>query len=466
MNNKSLFYIDELHIPIILLDILKNVWLAILAAAVACIGVFTYANMLHQPVYTTEATFVVSPRSNGSYVGFYSSLSTANEMASVFGEVFSSHLLQRMIKEDLQDPALSFTVNASVAKDTNILCISVQSDSPETAHRVIQSVLRNYRRVSGYLFGGVVLDILKKPQISLTPSNPFNLKHYMVMGSMLAVVMMVGLIAFFSVMRPTVKTLSCAKRRLEDTLLGILPKEKTFRLFRRRIKKAHLITDASTSFRYTESLLQLAHRVRHEMQKNGKKILLITSVAENEGKSTISANLALALAKHGHKVAHVDLDLRKPAAYKVFESFPKEDLTIFLQQDVPTSLDSSKRLHILASRHPIPKPDKLLHSKELVELLATLREKMDFIILDTSPYTATADTGMLLQHADCCLMVVRQDWVPYQVCQDVAEDLDANKADYLGYVLNQYWDNGQGQAFRDRYGKYAYQKYSQPYQQV
>ena len=89
MKKKKFIHIDEIHIPIILLDILKNGWLAILAVIAVCIGVFAYSNSQHQPVYTTEATFVVSPRSNGSYVGFYSSLSTANEMASVFQEVFS-----------------------------------------------------------------------------------------------------------------------------------------------------------------------------------------------------------------------------------------------------------------------------------------------------------------------------------------------------------------------------------------
>lgn len=463
MNDHDLFYIDELHIPIIVLDILKNAWLAILAAAVACIGVFTYATTMHQPVYTTEATFVVSPRSNSSYVGFYDSLSTANKMAGVFKEVFSSDMLARLIKEDLGNSELSFTVNATVAEGTNILCVSVQSDSPETAHVVIQSVLRNYRRVSGYLFGNVVLDVLKKPQISVVPSNPYNIRHYMTIAVILAVALMVGLVAFLSVMRPTVKTISCAKRRLEDVLLGILPKEKASHLFRKQVKKAPLITDAGTSFRYTESLLQLAHRVRHAMQKNSKKILLVTSVAENEGKSTVSANLALALAKHGHKVAHVDMDLRKPAVYKIFESFPKEDLITCLQQGVTTSLDSHKRLHILSSCHPLPRPDKLLHSKEMAELMDSLREKMDFVILDSSPYTSTADTSMLLQYADCCLMVIRQDWVPFQICQDVAEDIDASKVEYLGYVVNQYMDNGQGQDLLKPYGKYDYHRYNRPY---
>lgn len=456
MDKKKLFYLDELHIPIILLDILKNAWLAVLAAVVVWIGVFAYANLVHQPTYTTEVTFVVSPRSNGSYVGFYSSLTTANEMANVFGEVFSSDVLKRMIKEDLQKPGLSFSVTASVAEGTNILRVTAKADSPEDAHMVIQSVLKNYRRVSGYLFGGVVLDVLKKPQISVVPSNPFNTKRYLVVGTAFAVLMMILLIFALSVLRLTIKTYDCAKRRMEESPLGILQKEKNFRPQHKQTKKPLLITNTGTSFRYTESLLQLAHKIRHRMQNAGMKVLLVTSVAENEGKSTVSANLALALANQGHKVAYVDMDLRKPAVHKIFNKLPREDLLTCLNEGLPASLDAPKRLHILSNSKPRSGTDKLLHSDALNRLFNGLREKADFVILDSSPYTATADTGMLLQHADCCIMVMRQDWVPFRICRDVVDDLGEGKAEYLGYVLNHYVDNDTLQTFNDRYGKYGY----------
>ncbi len=456
MNKKSFFYLDELHIPILLVDILKNSWLAVLAAIVACICVFAYGKILHQPIYTTEATFVVSPRSNGSYVGFYSSLSTTTEMAGVFGEVFSSDVLERIIREDLQDPDAFFSVTASVAEGTNILRVYARSDSPETAHAVMQSVMKNYRRVSGYLFGSVVLDVLKNPQIAVTPSNPYNTKGNMAVAAVFSMFFMVALIALLSILRLNVKTLSCAKRRMEDTPLGVLPKEKEFYLFRKRTKKSLLITNMSTSFQYTESLLRLAHNVRLKMQKNGMKILLVTSVSENEGKSTISANLSLALAKHGYKVAYVDMDLRKPAVHKIFKSAHREDLMSCLEHGGTDSLDDSKRLHVFAHSHSCSGVDKLIHSEKLVNFFDSLRDKMDFVILDSPPYTAVADTGMLLKYADCCVLVIRQDWVPFKVCKDVAEDLNESKADYLGYVVNRYWDDGTVQTFNERYAKYGY----------
>ena len=254
MEKKKSFFLDEVHIPLILLDILKNAWLVLLAVISVYIGVFAYGNLAHQNLYATETTFVVSPQSNGSYVGFYSSLSTANEMADVFREVFSSDVLARMIKEDLDEPGLSFTVQTSVAENTNILCITVQADSPETAHKVMQSLLKNYGRVSQYLFGSVVLDILKKPQISVTPINPFNAKRYASLYCVAVAVLMVFAIALLSILRPTTKTVACAKRRMEEAPLAVLRKEKrTPHPLRKPQKKPLLITNAGTSF-FTQSL--------------------------------------------------------------------------------------------------------------------------------------------------------------------------------------------------------------------
>ena len=192
------------------------------------------------------------------------------------------------------------------------------------------------------------------------------------------------------------------------------------------------------------------------MKKQGAKILLVTSVAENEGKSTVSANLALAIAKHGYKVACVDMDLRKPAMHKIFRDFSREDLRECLTGNMPDSLDAPKNLHIISYGKPNQVADKVLQGEELGRFLDALREKMDFVILDTSPYTATADTSILMQRADCCLMVVRQDWVPHAICKDVEEELHESDAQYLGYVLNYYWDDGSAKILNSGYKKYGY----------
>ena len=458
MNNTYFLNLDEIHIPIIIKDVLKNFWLAILAVISVCIFVFAYRTLVYQSTYTTETTFVISPKSNGSYVSFYASLNTANEMAEVFQEVFTSDVLKRMILEDLDEPNLNFSVSCSVAKGTNILCVYTNANTPVQSHMAMQSLLNNYREVSGYLFGGVVLDILKTPQIPISPSNPPNIRRIMLIGSFIAIVFMLCLVVLFSILRPTVKTIQSAKRHLGESPLGVLYKEeRPLHWLRRESKKAPLITDAGISFQYTETVLKFTHKLQHKMSKNNQKVLLVTSVAENEGKSAISSNLALALAEHGYKVALVDMDLRRPAIYKIFRRHSKIDLFSCFSTELPESLDGPDKLHILCSRKPCTDISKILHSPELFKLLDMLRQKMDYIIMDSSPYTVAADTGILLQHADGCVLVVRQDWAPHKVCSDVAEDLDTSKADYLGYIYNHYQEKrfiNQPKRYYQKYGYY------------
>lgn len=458
MDNKKPFSLDEVHFRLILLDLLKNAWVALLAVIVACIAVFSYGTSVYKPRYTCDATFSVSTKSSGAFVSFYSSMNTAAEMAEVFREVFSSDVLKRMIREDLENQNLNFTISSKVAEGTNILTVSATADTPWQAQQVMRSLMKNYGQVSDYLFGSVVLDVLKYPRVPTAPSNPFPARSNMIKFGSLAAMGTMALIVLLSVLRPTVKTVRGAKLRLGEGPLGVLPMEKRIRSrrFGKREKKAPLITDANIGFHYTESLLQTMHGIRHKMEKRGHKSILVTSVAENEGKSTISANLALALARHGHRVALVDLDLRRPSIKKVMGAFPRYSLAECIKKGVREFPTDQSNLLIFSAESAAPHSGKVLHNAALKGFIAHLRETMDYVVIDSAPYTAAADTGMLLSLVDCCVMVIRHDWTPHGLCKSVAEDLDRDRAEYLGYVVNCYQDKTVLLGAKDHYGNYSY----------
>ncbi|MBQ3074788.1 MAG: P-loop NTPase [Clostridia bacterium] len=458
MKKTGFLFLDEVHIRLVLLDLLKNAWLAVLAAVTVCIGVFAYEHMAYKPSYTCQATFSISPKSTGAYMSFYSSMNTTTEMAEVFHEVFTSDVLKRMIREDLSDPDLNFSVASKVVSGTNILSVSTTADSAWQAQQVMQSLMKNYPKVSGYLFGRVVLDVLKYPRVPTAPSNPFATRGNMVKAALVSVLAVFLLIAALSVLRPTVKTVCGAKRKMGEGPLGVLPVERRKRrtFLGKRVKRAPLVTDADISFHYTEAALLAMHGIRHKMDKNGYKTLLITSVAENEGKSTVSANLALSLFRHGHRVALVDLDLRRPSIMKILGNFRCHSLGDALKNGLPKLEGKGPGLFVFSDDQAVAHTGKVLHSSVLRERMKALCEQVDYLILDSAPYSAVADTGMLLELADCCVMVVRQDWTPHKVCKEIAEDLDKDRADYLGYVLNCYRENRVLPGAKDHYGNYSY----------
>ena len=453
MKEKKSKNLKQLHWPLFFRDLMRNIWLVILAGLIAVMSVFCYNGLLWSPEYTSTVTFAVSPRTNGSYVGFYTSLSTASEMAEVFKEVFSSDVLKRMVKDDVGQPGLNVQVKSTLEDGTNILTVSAKADNPLLAHKIMESVLHNYGKVSEYMFGNVVLDTIKSPYIPTEPSNTLNLPMLCSFAAVLAMSGMIAGIYLLFTNRTTLKTLAGSKYYMGEAPIGVLTREKNAEPGRRQKVKGLLIWKTAVSFRYTESMLQIAHKLRHRMDHDGKKTLLITSVAENEGKSTLAANLAIALSRHGARVALVDLDLRRPALHKLFAEMDVcQDLTKALDRGFR---DPHRPLVVYTQHGTEKNPGSLLHDPRLESFLEQMRQTMDYVILDSAPYAAVADTGMLLKYADCCLMSVRQDWVPAQILRDVSQELDQGKADYIGYVLNYYLDNGSLQTFDKGYKKYA-----------
>ena len=434
MEKEKQFPLRQFHIPLILRDLWRNLWLILIAGVIGFMGVFIYAGLVHTPKYTSTVTFAVSPKTNGSYVGFYTSLHTATEMAEVFKEVFSSDVLERMVRESLEDPSISVNVTASVETGTNILRVSVTGDDPVGTHQIMGAVLENYDKVSDYLFGSVVLDTIKSPKVPTTPSNPINMTRWYVIVSLLAMCLMAGMIAFLSWNRKTIKTLASAREYMGSAPLGVLTHEKGK-------QQGILINRTAVSFRFAEGMLHVAHKLRHRMTKEGKKVLLITSVAENEGKTTLSANLAVAMARHGKKVALVDLDLRRPALHKYFSETKAylNLIKVISEGVIPYQKDN---LYIFSLPKGMVDAGKFLHDIALEKFLRALSEEMDIVILDSAPYSSVADSGMLLKYADGCVLCARQDWVPGDVLRAVACELDESSAEYMGYVLNDYLDNG------------------------
>ena len=148
-------------------------------------------------------------------------------------------------------------------------------------------------------------------------------------------------------------------------------------------------------------------------------MILVTSVGENEGKSTIAANLALALAAKNRRVVLLDCDFRKPSLHKIFDmpAGKEKTLTSYLLQEKtdPSSCLIENKKHgifLSVSQNSGRSVTKLLNNGRLPALLQGLRTQMDYIILDTPPMLAAADAETLARLSDTALLVVRSDFMP------------------------------------------------------
>ena len=228
--------------------------------------------------------------------------------------------------------------------------------------------------------------------------------------------------------------------------------EEKHRRGKRRIggeKASILITDPVTSFRYTEDMRKLAARILNEMSEKNQKVLLVSSAMENEGKSTVSANIALAMSQINPKVVLVDMDFRKPSMYKILNMQGKDfvDLGEIVEKKIKPGTDAvseevrtmlckvpGTELSCVLCRRSVPQAVEK-YSDLLQNIIEELKKYADFIIIDTAPISLVSDAEELATMADTSVIVIRQHWVEAKEINDTIDAL-GGREHVLGCVFN------------------------------
>ena len=198
------------------------------------------------------------------------------------------------------------------------------------------------------------------------------------------------------------------------------------------------------------------------MLENDKKVILVTSTVSGEGKSFISANLAISLSLLGKKVIIVGLDIRKPGLNKVFNIPRKEvGITQYLANpeknlmDLVQPSDVSKNLYILPGGTVPPNPTELLARDGLDKAIETLKKIFDYVILDTAPVGMVTDTLLIGRVADLSVYVCRADYTRKNEYTLINELIDGNKLPNLCTVINGLDLKKRKYGYYYGYGKYG-----------
>lgn len=453
------FHLDEISVRSICIDVLKNIWLIVLSAAAAWFAVTGAEKWIYVPEYTATATLVVNATGN---TNAYSSLVLTNQMASVFSEVFQSNVLRDRIAEDLGMDSVEGEISTSVIEETNLIILRVTSVNPRQTYLMIQSALDNYDTVSDYLFSNAVLRILQEPTVPVSPSNVLDLGRIRKIGMLGAAAAITAAVILFSVLRFTIKTKEGAKRNLDGKILGIVPyvrKRKTWKETMHRKNRSLLISSPLVSMIFSESVRKVVTRLDHHIKRRNQKVIMVTSVLENEGKSTVAANLALALAEKEKRVVLLDGDFKKPAQYKIFSRPQTNNVWMidYLTGKAPMNevfaYDKNTNLFTVYQNSGVRNSSGLLGSDNMRTLVETCRENMDYVILDSPPMALSSDAELMMRMVDAVVLVVCQDRADIRAINDAADTIRQNKVDFAGFVLNAFHKDVAFEHSRE-YGKY------------
>ena len=220
-----------------------------------------------------------------------------------------------------------------------------------------------------------------------------------------------------------------------------------------------VLTDiTSGDYFYEEAIKTL----RTNLQFSGKhnKVVLLTSVRSNEGKSDISFNLAVELGKAGKKVLLIDADIRK-SVYK--SRYGIEEETYGLSQYLSGQVEqidqivyktNYENLYVILAGPYAPNPTEMLGDEQFGQLLKAARQVFEYVIVDTPPLGTVVDAAVIGQYCDGALMVIESDSTSYRACQKVKGQLERSGCKILGAVLNKVSSKGRG-LYYSRYGRYG-----------
>lgn len=452
---------------VIIRDVLKR-WLVIILVALAVgVGSYIYTDASYEPVYQTDTIFVVTTR--GSSTTVYNNLTSTSNLASLFTELLNSSIMRKTIAEEMGVSSFNGTISTSVITNTNLITMTVTAPDPRMAFQVAQTLIERHETLTYEVVDGIVLEVLQNPTVPQSPANYNDASGRMGKMMVLAAIAAIAILAVLSYMRNSVRSGAEARAKLDCDYLGEIPHEnkyKTVFAWLNRKKTSILISNPVTSFHFTENVRKLRRRVEQRM--DGGKVLMVTSLLENEGKSTVSVNLALAMAQKHKRVLLIDCDLLKPACHVILEQREFASGIKEVLQDGAKLTNSilqykTTNMYMLLAGKRNWNIGDLLAGDRMKRLLDWARENFDFVILDLPPMSASSDAESMTYLADACLLVVRQNSAVAPALNKAIASLDGHRAEMLGCVLNNVYatrlSSGGGYGYGYGYGYGAYKKY-------
>ena len=438
----------------IIKDILQR-WILIVAVMIVFGSVFDFMKTVtYVPQYGTSMTATLSGGEDT-----FKNIDKVQSYVNTLDYLMNSNNAKSYVKKKM--PISKTTYKAEVTlKQANVVKIKVTADTKREAYFSIKLLNDWYRENTERYSFPYNITVLKESKFSTKPVNPnSHIKNFLIgaVGSGFVLSCLFGLYFF---LRDTIKSEEEVENKLDTRLYAKLPFEVKKREDARN-KKAILITSLKTSFFFRESMNKLRSKVEASSDKHGYKSFMITSAYENEGKSSVAANLALALAKNGRKVVLVDADFNKPAVFKIFDLDGSKSLNKAIEGT------SSWRSQVVSDRSGLDllpcsqdslKSEILTNSKKLDEIMKELREEYDFVIVDTCPAYLLNEPMAMNELVDATLFIVRQDYATSDVINETVKRLTYVKDNVLGVVFKNVVSEG-NKGTSNYNNRYGYNKY-------
>lgn len=447
----------------------RNRWITMALAALITILAAVGYTLLQTPLYQSSTRLFVSTTSvasAGSATDLYQSSRYSQDRVLSYVELVKGETIaQRTIDRlglDMSSATLESRVTAKSKLNTVLIDVSVLDPSPVRARDIANALSDEFvilvRELETPSNGArpearvVVEQRASIPDRPVIPKTARNIAVGVVLGAILGV----GLALLREMLDRTVKTPEAVEEITANSVVGYIPFEKS-------LSTTPAISFDNNNSAVAESFRKIRTNLQFLSVDHPPRLIIIVSATPNEGKTTTSINIALALAEAGHKVVLVDADMRRPSLATYLDSIGSVGLSTVLSggASLDDVLQDSKfpGLAILTAGPTPPNPSGLLGSQAAKNTLSELRDRFDYVIVDTPPLLAVTDGAILAAEADGTLVVVRAGTTRSDQLGHAVGNLNDVGAPILGSVLTMIPIRGSGSYSYNYNYNYYYRRY-------
>ena len=462
--------------------LLSHIWLIIVITVLGAGAAFGISKFLLPLQYSSHITMYVQ-----SYTGItenansVNNISNSKQLVNTYMEVLKDDAVMNAVAEKLskqfEENVLSqnFTINdsgkitpasirsclaISSVTDTSAVKVNATAKNAEVAAAICNDLTQVAPQYVEEAVGVGSINTIDTAKVYNTPVAPNTMKNTVIgaVAGFMLIVLIIFLIDFFD---NTIKDTDALGKKYNKAIIGDI------QAFGDSKKKkdaddVHLkLTDKDAPFHIIESYKSIRTNLSFALSTVEKKTFVVSSANPGEGKSTTSANIAIAIAQSGSHVLLIDADMRKSVQHKIFELVNKKGLSTAVSKmhtpDECIQKNVMETLDVMTAGPIPPNPSELLASEMMEQMLNELSEKYDAILIDTPPVNVVTDAMELAKSVSGIVLVVRYGRTTDEDVDNVFKRVELANMNLLGFILNGVKSKHAG--YYSKYGKGKYYGY-------
>ena len=395
------------------------------------------------PLYQASTRLFVSAATGGASASdqYQGNRLSQDRVLSYTQLLMGETLAQRTVDKlglDTSAGELRSHIKATAKSDTVLINVDVNDASPLRARDIANALsdefvvmVRDLETPADGSRPDARVVVEQRASVPTTPVSPKKIRN-IVVGVGLGLLLGIGVALIRDRLDNTVKDRQTVEDITGVSLVGTIPLDKE----RRKEPAIAFGTDNSP---IAESFRKVRTNLQFLSVDNPPRVIVVTSSLPSEGKSTTATNLALALAEAEHKVVLVDGDMRRPTVASYLGLVGTVGFSTVLSGQ--TSLDEALQetnfpgLTVLVAGAAPPNPSELLGSMAAKRVLADLRARFDYVVVDSSPLLAVTDAAILAAGSDGVLVMARVGHIKRDQLVQAVRTLEDVDAPVLGVVL-------------------------------